>query len=57
MLRSANVEGEVLAQFVVDTTGRYESGTFKVLKSSNEQFTNAAIEAVFAGLFDDLLRC
>ena len=34
MLRSANVEGEVLAQFVVDTTGRYETGTFKVLKSS-----------------------
>ena len=26
MLRSANVEGEVLAQFVVDTSGKYESG-------------------------------
>ena len=35
MLRSANVEGEVLAQFVVDTTGRYEAGTFKVLKSTS----------------------
>jgi protein TonB len=45
-LRSANVEGEVLAQFVVDTTGRYESGTFKVLKSSNEQFTNAVKSAL-----------
>ena len=31
MLKSANIEGEALAQFVVDTTGRYESGTFKVL--------------------------
>src|SRR4051794_28702365 len=29
MLRSANVEGEVLAQFVVDTTGRAEMNTFK----------------------------
>jgi len=41
MLRSANVEGEVLAQFVVDTTGRAEMSTFKVLKSSHELFTQA----------------
>jgi periplasmic protein TonB len=41
MLRSANVEGEVLAQFVVDTTGRAEMNTFKPLKSSHDLFTNA----------------
>src|SRR5919206_3709059 len=41
MLRSANVEGEVLAQFVVDTTGRADMSTFKVLKSSHDLFTNA----------------
>jgi len=41
MLRSANVEGEVLAQFVVDTTGRADMGTFKVLKSSHDLFTNS----------------
>src|SRR5215217_1104782 len=46
MLRSANVEGEVLAQFVVDTTGRFESGTFKVLKSSHELFTAAVKSAL-----------
>jgi protein TonB len=46
MLRSANVEGEVLAQFVVDTTGRYESGSFKVLKSSHELFTAAVKSAL-----------
>jgi protein TonB len=45
-LKSAGVEGEVLAQFVVDTTGRYEQGTFKVLKSTNEQFTNAVKNAL-----------
>jgi protein TonB len=45
-LRSANVEGEVLAQFVVDENGRYEPGTFKVLKSTNEQFTNAVKNAL-----------
>ena len=41
MLRSANVEGEVLAQFVVDTTGRADMGSFKVLKSTHDLFTNA----------------
>jgi periplasmic protein TonB len=41
MLRSANVEGEVLAQFVVDTTGRADMGTFKILKSSHDLFTNS----------------
>ena len=41
MLRSANVEGEVLAQFVVDTTGRVDMSQFKVLKSSHDLFTSA----------------
>jgi periplasmic protein TonB len=46
MLRSANVEGEVLVQFVVDTTGRAEMGTFKVLKSSHDLFTNSVRQAL-----------
>ena len=46
MLRSANVVGEVLAQFVVDTTGRFESGSFKVLKSSHDLFTAAVKNAL-----------
>jgi protein TonB len=46
MLRSANVEGEVLAQFVVDTTGRFEAGSFKVLKSSHDLFTSAVRSAL-----------
>lgn len=40
-LRSANVEGEVLAQFVVDAEGRADASTFKVLKSSHELFAAA----------------
>ena len=40
-LRLAGVEGEVLVQFVVDTAGRAEVSSFKVLKSSNDQFTKA----------------
>lgn len=46
ILKSSNVEGEVLAQFVVDTTGRVESGSFKVLKSSHELFTQAVRQAL-----------
>lgn len=41
MLRSANVEGEVLAQFVVDTTGRADMGTLHILKSTHDLFTSA----------------
>lgn len=41
MLRTAGVEGEVLVQFVIDTNGRAQMGTFKVLKSSHEQFTSS----------------
>jgi TonB family protein len=41
MLRSANVEGAVLAQFVVDTTGRVDMSTVKVLKTTHDLFTNS----------------
>jgi protein TonB len=46
MLRSANVEGEVLVQFVVDTTGRADLSQFKVLKSSHDLFTNSVKNAL-----------
>jgi periplasmic protein TonB len=41
MLQNAGVEGTVLAQFVVDTTGRAEMGTFRVLKSDHDLFSSA----------------
>jgi periplasmic protein TonB len=46
MLRSANVEGEVLVQFVVDTTGRVENGSVKILKTSHDLFTNSVRSAL-----------
>ncbi|MBI1810018.1 MAG: TonB family protein [Gemmatimonadetes bacterium] len=46
ILKSAGVEGEVLAQFVVDTTGRAEVNTFKVLKTSHELFASAVKNAL-----------
>jgi len=41
MLESARIEGEVLAQFVVDTLGHADMSTFKALKSTNDLFTNS----------------
>jgi TonB family protein len=40
MLKSASVEGEVLAQFVVDTNGVADMSTFKTLKSTHELFAD-----------------
>jgi protein TonB len=46
ILKQAGVEGEVLAQFVVDTSGRAEINTFKVLKTTHELFTVAVRSAL-----------
>jgi TonB family protein len=45
-LRTANIEGEVLAQFTVDTTGAPVMETFKVLKSTHDLFTQAVRSAL-----------
>jgi protein TonB len=41
VLRAAQVEGQVLSQFVVDTAGRADTATFKVIKSAHDLFTMA----------------
>jgi periplasmic protein TonB len=46
MLKNAGVEGQVLAQFVVDTSGKADVSTFKVLKSDHEAFTDAVKRAL-----------
>ena len=45
-LKKAKVEGTVLAQFVVDTTGLVEMDSFKVLKSDHDLFTQAVKAAL-----------
>jgi protein TonB len=40
-LSAAHVTGEVLVQFVVDTLGRPEVGTFRVLQATNAPFADA----------------
>jgi periplasmic protein TonB len=46
MLEQSRVEGAVLAQFVVDTTGRAEMSTFEILQSTNELFAAALRDVV-----------
>lgn len=46
LLRSGQVEGEVLVQFVVDTTGRAVRGSDKVLASTHDLFTVAVRSAL-----------
>lgn len=46
MLKSSGVEGEALVQFVVDTTGRAEMGSFKVLRATHDAFGQAVKAAL-----------
>jgi protein TonB len=46
MLQSAGIEGRVLAQFVVDVSGKADMGTFKVLESSHDLFTQSVRSAL-----------
>jgi periplasmic protein TonB len=41
VLESSGIAGEVQAQFVVSTSGKADMDSFKVLKSTNELFTQA----------------
>lgn len=47
MLRAAGLEGQVLAQFVVDTLGRADVTTFSALRSDHPLFT-AAVRAALS---------
>lgn len=46
VLRSANVQGRVLAIFVVDTAGVVDMSTFKELESTHDLFTQAVAAAL-----------
>ncbi|MDA1080436.1 MAG: TonB family protein [Gemmatimonadetes bacterium] len=49
ILKSAGVEGQVVAQFVVDTLGRIEPGSFKVLSTTHALF-EAAVRSAVSGM-------
>jgi periplasmic protein TonB len=46
MLQSAGLEGDVRAQFVVDTLGRVEQGSFHVIESTHDLFAAAVRDAL-----------
>jgi protein TonB len=46
ILRQAGVEGEALVSFVVDTTGRVEIGSFRVIRTTHELFIAAVRNAL-----------
>lgn len=50
-LYRAKVEGQVLVQFTVDERGQAQMDTFKVLRSSDNEFTEAVKRAVRATTF------
>jgi len=50
-LRIAGIEGAVMAQFVVDTTGRVELASFVLLESSHGRFTESVRDALPRMLF------
>ena len=49
LLKSAGVEGEVVASFVVDSAGRADPATFRILKSANALF-DAAVKAALPAM-------
>lgn len=51
VLQQAGITGRVEMQFVVDTTGHAEPGSFKVLRSSNKAFEEPAREAIMKSVF------
>jgi periplasmic protein TonB len=51
MLQSAGVEGDVHARFVVDTLGRVESGSVRVLDATHDQFEAAVRTALTRARF------
>ena len=51
MLQSAGVEGDVRAQFVVDTLGRVEPGSVRVLETTHDLFASAVRDALSRARF------
>lgn len=50
-LRAAGIEGAVTLQFIVDSAGRVERGSVKVLSSTHAAFEAEAVAAVTSGQF------
>jgi len=54
-LRKANVEGEVMAQFIVNESGLADSATFQVVRATNEEFARAVRASISSLRFSPAL--
>jgi periplasmic protein TonB len=50
-LAAAGIEGKVAMEFIIDTAGKVEGGSIRVLESSHQTFEAAAREAMKAAVF------
>jgi protein TonB len=55
-LFAEGVGGSVVAEFIVDTTGRVEEGTFGIVSSTNPLFSAAVREAVESATYTPATR-
>lgn len=51
MLRQAGIEGVVLLEFVIDTSGRVEDSSIKILQSTNRAFEGPARDVIRRSLY------
>jgi len=50
-LRSAGLEGDVVVEFVIDTTGRADLRTIRIVSSTHQRFTESAMKALSKARF------
>jgi len=51
VMQSAGIEGRVEVQYIVDTLGRVETSSVKILKSTHKAFEEPAREAILKNVF------
>jgi protein TonB len=51
LLRTAGIEGKVVARFIIDTSGQVERTSIKVLSTDNDLFTDAVREWLLSARF------
>ena len=55
-LRRAGITGEVKLEYVIDQTGRADTGSVRVMATTDSAFTVSSIEAVLGAGFRPALR-
>ncbi len=51
LLMSARIEGRAVLEFVIDTAGRIETGSLRIVRSTNRLFEQPALAAAASWLF------